>query len=202
MTLHWVPPAGTGGGAVAVDDDGTEVVSSVSRLNFGTDLSVTDDGSGEVTINSTASGGGGGALVDLSALATSTGATVTLPAGSVWQDIDWTNLTATVSASAGDVLEIHARYVFGSNDTFGQVRFVTVVAGAVVNSSEILPHYKLGVDDFGQPTRYLTVQAGDLDGGSVTVRMQARSISGGVSRTLLGGGQYPRQLQVANLGPA
>ena len=42
---------GGGGGSVAVDDDGTEVVGEASRLNFGDGLSVTDDGGGEVTID-------------------------------------------------------------------------------------------------------------------------------------------------------
>lgn len=55
----------TASGSVAVEDDGTEVVASASRLNFGTDLSVTDSGSGEVKIDSTASGGGSGAWTRL-----------------------------------------------------------------------------------------------------------------------------------------
>lgn len=52
----WVTLGG-GGGSVAVDDDGTEVTSEASRLNFvGAD--VTDDGGGEVTIDLSASGDG------------------------------------------------------------------------------------------------------------------------------------------------
>ena len=43
--------AAGGGGSVAVDDDGTEVVAEASRLNFGTGLSVTDDTGGAVTID-------------------------------------------------------------------------------------------------------------------------------------------------------
>lgn len=62
---EWATVGSSGGGSVAVDDDGTEVVASASRINFGTDLSVTDDGSGAVTVDSTASGGGGGGALTL-----------------------------------------------------------------------------------------------------------------------------------------
>lgn len=45
----------SGGGGVDAEDDGSVVVSGASALNFNTDLSVTDDGDGTVTID--ASGG-------------------------------------------------------------------------------------------------------------------------------------------------
>lgn len=44
----------SGGGDVAVEDDNVEVVAAASRLNFGTGLSVTDSGSGEVEITADA----------------------------------------------------------------------------------------------------------------------------------------------------
>jgi uncharacterized UPF0146 family protein len=44
------------GGGSAVSDDGTEIVNIVQDLNFGEDLAVTDNGSGQVTIDSTAIG--------------------------------------------------------------------------------------------------------------------------------------------------
>ena len=46
--------AAAGGGSVAVDDDGVEVVGEASRLNFGTGLSVSDDTGGAVTIDAAA----------------------------------------------------------------------------------------------------------------------------------------------------
>ena len=48
---------GEGGGSIAVEDDGVEVVGSASRLNFGDGLDVTDGGAGQVTVD--AAGGGG-----------------------------------------------------------------------------------------------------------------------------------------------
>jgi hypothetical protein len=50
-------PGGGGGSPVAVDDDGVEVVAAASRLNFADNLTVTDDGAGEVTIDALAGGG-------------------------------------------------------------------------------------------------------------------------------------------------
>ena len=54
---------GAAGGAVAVDDGGTEVVAEASRLNFGANLGVTDDGAGTVTITGAAAGGSFSELV-------------------------------------------------------------------------------------------------------------------------------------------
>ena len=53
--------SGSGGSGDPVDvaDDGTSVVTDANEINFGTDLSVTDNGSGNVTVDSTASGGSG-----------------------------------------------------------------------------------------------------------------------------------------------
>lgn len=57
---HVHPDAGGGGdGSIAVSDGGTEVVPQASELNFGDNLSVVDDGYGQVTINAAAGGGGG-----------------------------------------------------------------------------------------------------------------------------------------------
>lgn len=51
---------GTGGG-VAVEDDGTEILASASRLNFtGAGVTVTDSGGGETQIDIPGGGGGGG----------------------------------------------------------------------------------------------------------------------------------------------
>lgn len=52
---------GGGGGPVAVDDDGSEIVSTASRINFtGAGVSVTDSGAGEATVNIPGGGGGSG----------------------------------------------------------------------------------------------------------------------------------------------
>jgi len=57
--------AGGGGGGgtstdtrVNVSDDGAEVQEDAEDINFGTDLDVTDDGDGSVTVDSTGGGGG------------------------------------------------------------------------------------------------------------------------------------------------
>lgn len=57
-----------GAGAVSVEDDGTQVVAAASVLNFGTGLSVTDNGAGAVTID--AAGGGGAAAGSMELIAT------------------------------------------------------------------------------------------------------------------------------------
>ncbi|TQE96500.1 MAG: DUF2793 domain-containing protein, partial [Spiribacter salinus] len=41
------------GGGVTAEDDGTEVVSNAEAINFGTGLSVADDGDGSVTVDNT-----------------------------------------------------------------------------------------------------------------------------------------------------
>ncbi len=48
----WTP--GEAGAPIAVDDDDTEVVAEAARLNFGTGLTVTDDGAGAVTVDAAA----------------------------------------------------------------------------------------------------------------------------------------------------
>lgn len=48
--------SGGGGSPVAVQDDGTPVVSAVATLNFGEGLSVVDDGSNKVTVSADGSG--------------------------------------------------------------------------------------------------------------------------------------------------
>lgn len=58
--LTWAEVTGGGGGDVAVEDDGTEIVAAASRLNYtGAGVTVTDSGSGEVEINIPGGGGGG-----------------------------------------------------------------------------------------------------------------------------------------------
>lgn len=60
---------GGGGGSVAVDDEGGEVVASVARINFtGAGVTASDAGGGEVTVN--IPGGGGSSLLRYQASAT------------------------------------------------------------------------------------------------------------------------------------
>jgi len=66
-TGQFVPGPG-GGGSVAVDDDGVEVVGSASRLNFGDGLDVTDDGGGQVTIDAAGNGGTSGVVCGTSTI--------------------------------------------------------------------------------------------------------------------------------------
>ncbi|UIS25219.1 tail fiber protein [Erythrobacter phage vB_EliS-L02] len=58
--LTFTEVAGAGGGNVAVEDDGSEIVAAASRLNFtGAGVTVTDSGSGEVEIAIPGGGSGG-----------------------------------------------------------------------------------------------------------------------------------------------
>jgi len=67
-TLYQRPYGGTesavGGGSGSdtrtdVSDDGTQIVADTSDINFSTDLNVSNDGDGSVTVESAASGGSG-----------------------------------------------------------------------------------------------------------------------------------------------
>jgi len=55
---RWEPDEGNESGAVLVEDNGTVILDPAEAVNFGTDLDVTDDGDGTVTVDSTAGGGG------------------------------------------------------------------------------------------------------------------------------------------------
>lgn len=64
----WATPA-SGGGSVAVKEEGVEVVAAASRLNFtGAGVTATDAGSGEVTVDIPGGGGGSALSVKLNLL--------------------------------------------------------------------------------------------------------------------------------------
>lgn len=57
--VEWDTPAG-GGGSLAVEDEGAEIIATASRLNFtGAGVTVTDAGSGEATVTIPGGSGGG-----------------------------------------------------------------------------------------------------------------------------------------------
>jgi hypothetical protein len=58
QAIDALAPAG-GGGSIAIEDEGSEIVATASRINFtGAGVTATDAGSGEVTVDIPASGGG------------------------------------------------------------------------------------------------------------------------------------------------
>lgn len=106
-----------GGGSLAVEDDGSEILASASRLNFtGAGVTVTDAGSGEATINIPGGGGSGlGSefLIKLPAAATIAdriaGAGVgDIPAGLTLYQGDNGAVDANLSAGANDLVIAHS----------------------------------------------------------------------------------------------
>lgn len=75
-----------------VSDDGTSALTDTDDINFGTDLSVTDDGDGTVTVDATASGGGSPTTLFMSDYA---------PSGGV---VDSAFDTAISDATSGDTI--------------------------------------------------------------------------------------------------
>jgi len=85
------------GGGVNVEDDSSAVISDASAINFSSNLSVTDDGDGTVTVD--ASGGGGVDVEDSGSLAVSGSSAINFGSNlSVTDDGDG---TVTVDASGG-----------------------------------------------------------------------------------------------------
>lgn len=125
----------SGGGSVAVDDDGTEVVAEASGLNFGTGLSVTDDGSGEVTIDLSATGDG--AYAETIGDGSATSFTVTHNLGTEDVHVQVWDVSGTDPALAnGDPSSVEATddntvtVTFGSAPSTDQYRVVVLAAGS------------------------------------------------------------------------
>lgn len=121
-----------------------------------------------------------------------------------------TALDLTVpDVSAGDVLEIGAVGSWSNNASTGRMDVVTRVAAADVNYVSGLGSAGIGVIPWtgnasvygpvGVPTHYV-VQAGDIEAGSVTLRLVAKVASG--SKTLNASSASPFTWWARNLGAA
>lgn len=122
------------GGGVAVDDDGVEVVTEASRLNFGTGLSVTDDGAGDVTIDLSATGDGAYAETIGDGAATSFVVTHDLGTTDVHVQV-WDVSGADPVLANGDPSSVEATdtvsvtVAFGAAPTTDQYRVVVIASG-------------------------------------------------------------------------
>lgn len=206
LGVEWVEAAsgggGGGGGDVAVQDDDVEVVAEASTLNFGANLSVTDNGSGKVTIDATGDSGGGGIETDSDLR---TGGDLTINTTS-YADVD-TAIDLVVAASEGDVLQIGSAGLWENDSNFSKLDVATIVSGSVVNYVSGAGSAGNGVTSwqgisgvytsFGGAILY-TVQAGDIESGNVTLRLRAKVSTG--SHVLRANVNDPLHWWVANLG--
>jgi len=93
-----------GGSSIGVEDSAASILAKATGINFGTNLSVTDDGDGTVTVD--ASAGGGVDIESTGSVVVSGSTAVNFESGfSVADDGDGTVTVSLASASSGDAYE-------------------------------------------------------------------------------------------------
>lgn len=110
-----------------------------------------------------------------------------------WADVD-SSIDLTVAAAAGDrlLIGLNARWIDGGADEYGFLDAVTMVSGSPVNyvsgagsSGEGVPSWAItnsdGKSSIGGSVMY-EVQAGDISGGEVTLRLRKKA--GGITPNL------------------
>lgn len=191
-----------GGGITNVDD----VVTGADKISFASNFVVTDQGSGDALVNAyfPSSGGGGGT--------TATSATRT--AGSVamnstaWADFD-TGIDLTIAAVAGDKLIVGLSGQHGSEAITAYLDAATIVSAAPVNYVGVAGGATdqgvlawlcppVGFAGIGGTVLY-TVQAGDISGGNVVLRLRYRT-SSAANKTLAATATAPLKWYVMNIG--
>ena len=130
-----------------------------------------------------------------------------------WTNLD-TGMDLVIAAAAGDVLEVSISGVtFGSaSSTTAFFDVATIVSAAVVNtfstegaesgsSQGIQAWFQLTGADIRPLTgsATYTVQAGDISGGNVTLRLRGRCEAAN-ARTIVAGTNNPLKWSVKNLG--
>lgn len=193
---------------ISLDNLGDVVITSVADGQ-----ALVWDSSTSKWVNESVGGGGGGGSV--------THKTTTRTAGDItlnqntWTNVN-TGLDLAIAAATGDTLEFHinAMTTTASVDTY--LDGVTLVSGSPVNSLAKKGAAPLTNDNAGvqwlipsgtrlgggwAPLIYV-VQAGDISGGTVTVRLRYLN-SSTTSRTLYAGsGSFPLTVTLKNLGAA
>jgi hypothetical protein len=156
------------------------------------------------------SGGGGsgsGVVGVVTARARRTSGDLTLNS-TAWANLD-TGLDLVVPAQAGDVLAITVSCRWGSGAVGGILDAATIVAGSPVNyiSGGVAGASSWGVTGWSATSGHETgsgtmvqyvVQAGDVSGGNVTLRLRYRT-SSATNKTLYASSDLPFQWSVANL---
>lgn len=153
-------------------------------------------------------GGGSGSVASASATYTGGNITTTTPAGNKIA-VSSTNLDVTVAAVAGDILEYTVAMVVG-NTSAGELRFdgVTIVSAAFTNylsggtatTGAMSGLYSVPSEGTASKasTIHYTVQAGDISGGNVTVRLVYNPAAN--AKTIFAQTNYPIQVTLKNLG--
>lgn len=101
-----------GGTTVDIEDDLVTILSNVDSINFGANLTVTDDGGNQVTID--ASGTGGGTVADLAVVQARRTTDFTLAATNTWYDVpldttDIENDSTVIEHNVGDTDRIDVK---------------------------------------------------------------------------------------------
>lgn len=128
-----------------------------------------------------------------------------------WASVD-TGLDITLEAQVGDVIEYSINGYWGSEAVVGLLDVVTVVSAAPVNAfgqggAESNTNDGavgwVGVSGVNSPVTgpvFYTVQAADVSGGTVTLRLRGRTVSGGTKLLQATAGD-PLMVAAKNLGP-
>lgn len=130
-------------------------------------------------------GVGGASLVDFAKSRRTSGDITISSTQTTWQNLD-TGLDLVVDAEAGDIIQVSVSLRTSSAAVFKSFDVCTVVAGSPVNyfgSGEVTSTSGNGITgltcisgaiDFQAATAYYIVQAGDISGGQVTLRLRTR----------------------------
>jgi hypothetical protein len=146
-------------------------------------------------------------------LATRTSGDLTLNSAT-WANVD-TGLDLTLIAATGDVIEAEVNGLWGIGGVYGALDVATIVGGSVVNylsSGTSTPRTNGEVQwldrdstdgryngsSIGGAARYV-VQAGDISGGTVTLRLRYTTFSAS-NKTLSGSTSSPLTFKATNLG--
>lgn len=170
------------------------------------------DSAGAVTEPFTAGGGSGQGLVDF-AFATRTAGDVTCSADQIWADVD-TGIDLTLTAATGDRLEIGiSGCCTGTEAVSLNLTAMSIVSAAPVNdlaTGAAPSNTTNGVSGWRIQTGtafnctgafICALQAGDISGGTVTIRLRYRT-SSNTNRVLRADTAIPLHWYAKNLGPA
>jgi hypothetical protein len=176
-------------------------------LYFVTDEDVLErwDGATEAWVQVAINAAPAGGLASARAVRTAGNLTVNNDLGNAWAAVD-TGIDLTVAAIAGDVLSMNP-LVLASTDNVSVLFDVgTIVSAAVVNRVSGGTTYGVSGwylatgqnDSGGGPIQYV-VQAGDISGGNVVLRLLYKTV-GAANRTLYATSDFPLHFSVVNLG--
>lgn len=128
-----------------------------------------------------------------------------------WENVD-TNMDLVLNASAGDVVEVSLSGIWDAQALSGFLDAVSVVSGNPVNSFGLNgtpSNSHIGIGPWGGATSvsfpmggnfFRTLVAGDISGGTVTIRLRRRNASA-ASKQLFATTDIPLEWWARNHGP-